>query len=147
VTAPQRRRGSSTAHGGSSGAPVPGGLKARPQAWKQGKGTTQRKARLRLGSRWVDDVVITGLTKVAAPGRRTQRRSASCAAPASRSTRTLHSSRGDRSGSTCSRPTPSSGASAAMQHTVLLSPPPLSPFPRGGAHKKGKTPSGLVWRG
>jgi hypothetical protein len=34
VTAPQGRRGSSTAHGGGGGAPALGGTKARPHAWE-----------------------------------------------------------------------------------------------------------------
>jgi hypothetical protein len=55
VTAPQGRRGSSTAHGGGGGAPALGGTKARPQAWERGKGNDAKEGkaagRLTLGRR------------------------------------------------------------------------------------------------
>jgi hypothetical protein len=112
------------------------------------KGTTQRKARLRVGSRWVSDVVVAGLTKKATPGRRTWWCSASRAAPVSCPTRTLPSPRGDRSGSTRSRTASSSGTPAATWCTAPFFPHLHSPLlPRRRSQEMGKTPSGLVWRG
>jgi hypothetical protein len=143
----QRRRGSVAVHGGTMTEPARSGSTAHSQAGIQRKDTAQGKARLRVGSRWVDDVVVAGLTKVVAPGRRSRLRPASCAAPASRSTRTLPSPRGNRSGSTRSRTPPSSGTSAAARRTAVSFPPPLPFPPRGSAHRKrGKTPIGSVRR-
>jgi hypothetical protein len=132
---------------GDDDEPVPSGSTTRSQTWNQGKGTVQEKARLRVGSRWVGSVVVADLTKIAAPGRRTRRRFAPCAAPVFRPTWTSSSSSGDRSGSTCSRSAPSSGALAATRHPALPSLPPLFPSPAAAHTRKGKTPSGLVWRG
>jgi hypothetical protein len=112
---------------------------ARRRAHRQGiKLKKRRKTRLRVGSRWVGDVVAAGLTKKTAAGRRTRRCSASRAAPASRPTRMLPCSRGDRSGSTRSRASSSSGVSAVTRRPTLPSPPPL--FPRSCAHRKGENP-------
>jgi hypothetical protein len=124
---------------GNGGTPTLSGSKAHPQAWSPGMGMMQEKERPRC-SRWVSDVVVAGLTKMAAPGRHTRRCSTSCAAPASRSTWTFPSPRGDRSGSTRSRTAPSSGTSVATWRTTppsrLHSPSPL----RWHTQEEGKKP-------
>jgi hypothetical protein len=58
-------------HGGGADEPAHSGSTVRSQAGIQRKEMVQGKARLRVGSRCVGGVVIAGLAKMVAPGRRT----------------------------------------------------------------------------
>jgi hypothetical protein len=143
----QRRHSSVAVHGETTTEPVLSGSTACSQAGIQRKETAQRKARLRVGSRWVGDVVVASLTKVATPGRRSRWCPASCTArPSARHGRSPPRAATGPAPHVLGRPP---AAARRRQRDARLPPSCLhSPSPlRRHTQEEGKNPGRLGWQG